>query len=284
MSEIYDRFLRECKHFFHVVSNIRPIVWISLYVAYIPLFALFYYLIPHAEFRIPEGGLDNYGAWVYYSIVTLTTLGFGDYTPMGPMAQTVTAVEVMMGMLTIGFFLNAVGSMKSEIDVESEKERQRRLHNIAQQDKLIRSVPVIIYRLNLFLAYCYAVTTRKSKQTDKGKFNPNFTLDDLEDMNLPINIPEDTSGRPAIEGFLKCTASTCLFLDQLQGRVEMSLWPELLDDCFAFVANYQMLSPVAPHAKPYNELAHFIRTDAGLARKIEIALTEIASSQKKLEN
>lgn len=30
------------RHFFHVVSNIRPVVWIGLYVALTPVFALIY--------------------------------------------------------------------------------------------------------------------------------------------------------------------------------------------------------------------------------------------------
>ena len=105
------------KHFFHVVSNIRPIVWIALYVAVIPLFALIYQAIPAGQFRIPDGGTTDFGSWLYYSIVTITTLGFGDYTPTQGIAQSVTAVEVMCGLIFLGLFLNAVGSMKSEIDV-----------------------------------------------------------------------------------------------------------------------------------------------------------------------
>ena len=66
------------RHFFHVVSNIRPIVWIVLYVVLMPLFAFIYWMLPDGQFRIPDGGTVGYGSWLYYSIVTITTLGFGD--------------------------------------------------------------------------------------------------------------------------------------------------------------------------------------------------------------
>ena len=41
---------------------------------------------------------------------------------------------------------------------------------------------------------------------------------------------------------LKCAARTSHCLDSLQARVDLSLWPDILSDCFDFVANYQMLS------------------------------------------
>lgn len=142
------------RHFFHVVSNVRPLVWICVYLALMPLFAFFYQLLPDWQFRIPDGGGTTYGSWLYYSIVTITTLGFGDYTPAHGGAQALTAIEVMCGMLTIGFFLNAVGSMKSEIDVISEKEKQRRVHEALESDKLLKNIPVLLHKMNLFLAWC----------------------------------------------------------------------------------------------------------------------------------
>ena len=98
------------RHFFHVVSNIRPIVWIGLYVVVTPVFALIYMALPDWQFRIPDGAGTDFGSWLYYSIVTITTLGFGDYTPAHGWAQAVTAVEVMCGLIFLGLFLNAVGN------------------------------------------------------------------------------------------------------------------------------------------------------------------------------
>lgn len=231
------------KHFFHVVSNIRPIVWIATYLALVPLFALLYDMLPPGEFRVPDGGAMGYGAWLYYSIVTLTTLGFGDYTPMGTGAQVLTAIEVLCGLVTIGFFLNAVGSLKSEIDVESELEKQRRVHNAAEREKLMKNIPLIMHKLNTFLGYCYAVTTPEDKR-GKGdtEYDPDFRFSSMRDLYRPSGLPGDRSKRPAVVGLLACAEHTSIYLDALQSRIDLSIWPELLENCFAFVADCQIFA------------------------------------------
>lgn len=238
-------FSQRLAHFFHVVSNIRPIVWIGIYVCITPIFALIYWALPDNQFRIPEGDGSDYGSWLYYSIVTITTLGFGDYTPAAPAAQAVTAVEVMCGLIFLGLFLNAVGSMKSEIDVESEIEKQKALHQAAETDKLQKSVPMLINSLNVFLAYCYAVTTPSEKREGEDvKYNPDFRFKDLKDMFLPTGLPFDRTNLPAVERLMHSSSQTSLALDSLQQRVDLTLWPQLLEDCFSFVANYQMFANV----------------------------------------
>ena len=97
---------------------------------------------------------------------------------------------------------------------------------------------------------------------------------------------------------LKCATRTSLCLDSLQARVDLSLWPDVLSDCFDFVANYQMLSlsdtsisklRISPSDEKDMtveelekdpqavELYHFVKENGNLARKIEVALTEIST-------
>ena len=230
-------------HFFHVISNIRPIVWIGLYVCMAPLFALIYWALPEGQFRMPVDAPTDYGSWLYYSIVTITTLGFGDYTPAHGVAQCVTAVEVMCGLVFLGFFLNAVGSLRSEIDVESEIEKQKQLHLAAETEKLKKSVPMLLHSLNIFLSYCYAVTTPKEKRNDENaRYNPDFIFNDLSDLFKPSGLPIDRTNLPSVERLIKSAAQTSLALDSLQQRVDLSIWPELLELCFSFVANCQIFS------------------------------------------
>ncbi len=247
---------RKTRHFFHLVSNIRPIVWIGLYICITPIFALIYYWLPDSQFRIPEGAGTDYGSWLYYSIVTITTLGFGDYTPAHGWAQMVTAIEVMCGLVFLGLFLNAVGSMKSEIDVESEIEKQRQVHLSMEKDKLLKMIPSVLHSLNVFLSYCYAVTTPAAKRKDEeARFNPDFSFNDLSDMFKPSGLPFDRTRLPAVNRLLHSASQTSLCLDSLQTRVDMTLWPEIVGDCFGFVANYQMFSATDALAdKPAKEI------------------------------
>ncbi|MDE7412598.1 MAG: potassium channel family protein [Muribaculaceae bacterium] len=280
------------RHFFHVISNVRPIVWICLYIGLTPVFALIYWALPDGQFRIPDGGGVDYGSWLYYSIVTITTLGFGDYTPAHGWAQAVTAVEVMCGLTILGFFLNAVGSMKSEIDVTAEIEKQRRLHEASMKDKLMKSIPALMHNLNNFLTYCYAATTPLAmRDKTEPKYNPNFSIDDMADIYKPSGLSIDRTQNPAVERLMKAAQQTSLALDSLQTRVDLTQWPDLLEDCFTFVADCQMFTEndipaedkvkenadATPH--PLLSLSNFIKDNAALARKIETELTKIASAE-----
>lgn len=285
------------RHIFHVLSNVRPLVWMCIYFGLIPLFAFFYWLLPAGEFRIPDGGGVDYGSWIYYSIVTITTLGFGDYTPCMPGAQAFTAIEVGCGLLVSGLFLNAVGSMKSEIDVTAEVEKQRRLHQAQETDKLRRSTPLVMHCLNDFLAYCRAVTTPEDQRKSSGPYNPDFTEADMADMYKPSGLPDDTSGMPAVVGMLRAAHRCSLALDSMQTKIDTDLWPELVEKCFSFVANCQMfttadrigMSISAAHSlqdgirgdqATTDDVARFVRTQAGLALGIEESLTKDTEPQE----
>lgn len=263
------------KHFFHVVSNIRPIVWIGLYIALTPIFALIYWGMPEGQFRIPDGGTTDFGSWLYYSIVTITTLGFGDYTPMHGLSQAVTAVEVMCGLIFLGFFLNAVGSMKSEIDVESEIEKQKRLKEAADKDVLLRMVPSLINSLNTFLAYCYAVTTPVvARHADESPaYNANFTFSDMKDLFKPSCLPVDNTKLPAVERLFKSASRLSMALDSLQTRVDLLQWPELLEGSFSFVADYQMFSAedafIRHSALYFSDTSDSGKTDESVSNAIE---------------
>lgn len=218
-------------HFFHVVSNIRPIVWILVYVALVPVFAVIYNALPPGQFRIPGDSPTDFGSWLYYSIVTITTLGFGDYTPAGGAAQGVTAVEVMLGLSIMGFFLNAVGSMKSEIDVESELEKQRRVHEAMEHGKMRKMAPALLHLAVRFI---------------------------------------DNGGMPAARRL-------ALALDSLPDRVDLSLWPALMEDAFAFVADYQIYSSDAETGHK-TDAGKYLTSAATVARRIEQQLTTIANA------
>lgn len=232
------------RHFFHLVSNVRPIVWMLMYLCLIPVFALIYHWLPDGQFRIPDMGRVDYGSWLYYSIVTITTLGFGDYTPMGAGAQAVTAIEVGWGLAIMGFFLNAVGAMKSEIDVNNELEKQRILHNSQETDKLKNSIPTVLHNLTLYIEKCneYAGNTHEE-----------------------------------LVALLKVGSRTALCLDSLQSRVDLSIWPELLENSFGFVADYQMFSAEDPTAEE-TDMKVFIDKTKTIALTIEKNLIAIQSA------
>lgn len=253
MSKFFHHVSLRIRHIFHVLSNVRPIVWICLYISAMPIFAAIYTMLPEGQFRIPDGGTTDYWSWLYYSIVTLTTLGFGDYTPCLPLSQYITAVEVMCGVIIIGFFLNAVGSMKSEIDVESEIEKQKRLKEAAEKQKLDAAAPNVLRLLHAFVNHCAAV------------LKPNVTDKNVADL-------------------MRSAAHTALALDAMQMRIDMSFWPKLMEDCFTFVANYQLIITevgtkvvnISENSEISAELKKFVTESSKIAQDIEAEFTRTA--------
>ncbi|MBW1997400.1 MAG: two pore domain potassium channel family protein [Deltaproteobacteria bacterium] len=56
------------------------------------------------SFQIPRGSTDR-TAFTYYSYVTLTTLGYGDITPLSPPARSLALLEAIMGQLYLAVLI-----------------------------------------------------------------------------------------------------------------------------------------------------------------------------------
>lgn len=218
-------------------------VWLTVYLCLIPIFALIYQLLPDSQFRIPGDDMPDYGSWLYYSIVTITTLGFGDYTPAHGAAQCVTSIEAVCGVVFLGLFMNAVAAMKSEIDVSNEREKQRLLHEAAETDKLKKSTPIVLAAINSFINTCWLITTSyEERSRHEGSYNPEFLFKDLSDLFQPIDNADEYTVHSTLSIFLKSASKLSLSLDSLQQKVDLTLWPDLLEDSFSFVADYQIFS------------------------------------------
>lgn len=102
---------------------------------------------------------------------------------------------------------------------------------------------MVLNSLTVFLAYCYAVTTPPAKRTSKDIiYDPDFKFNDLSGMFEPSGLPFDRTSLPVVERLMHSASHTSLALDSLQQRIDLTLWPTLLEDCFSFVANFQMFS------------------------------------------
>ena len=59
---------------------------------------------------------------MYFSFVTLATLGYGDITPVSNTARTLAVVEALVGMLYIAIFMARLVSMRSLTDEPQDSE------------------------------------------------------------------------------------------------------------------------------------------------------------------
>lgn len=63
---------------------------------------------------IPVGFRGTFPRMLYYSVVTITTLGYGDIVPLTNCARILTAIEAVVGVVLLGAFVNALTSRPSE--------------------------------------------------------------------------------------------------------------------------------------------------------------------------
>lgn len=57
------------------------------------------------SFHIAKGAVANETEFTYFSFVTLTTLGYGDTTPLSTQARNLALVEAIMGQLYLGILI-----------------------------------------------------------------------------------------------------------------------------------------------------------------------------------
>lgn len=62
-------------------------------------------LLQPGSFQMPQGQGTELSHFSYYSYVTLTTLGYGDITPISPPARSLALLEAIMGPLYIAVLI-----------------------------------------------------------------------------------------------------------------------------------------------------------------------------------
>src|SRR6516225_4580467 len=83
----------------HQVLGAITLYW-NIGLMFATLYGLIWHFIPNSFTNIPSGPhLQADGTIVYFSFVTLTSTGFGDVTPLHPIARTLTNVEAIIGQL-----------------------------------------------------------------------------------------------------------------------------------------------------------------------------------------
>lgn len=85
----------------------------SLYLLLIPVFGFLYWINP-AFWPEPLSFIQS----IYFSVITITTLGYGDITPVTETARLLSAVEALSGLVLIGLFLNSLAHRRMESEEE----------------------------------------------------------------------------------------------------------------------------------------------------------------------
>lgn len=149
------------------------------YIGFYILFVIFVFAFIYCGNSASIEGVDGFGSALYFSIVTITTLGFGDMFPKDGFARTMVCLEVLAGVVFVGVFLNSIAQAQAQ-----------RLQYYNEKAKLRQHYLFLCKLFEKYLHAAFCVVTPKDKQVlpaDVLTYKFDFTFNDMEDLNDSVS-------------------------------------------------------------------------------------------------
>lgn len=206
--------------------NSRPSrKWGAVYLGAIPVFALIYWFMPADWF----GGKPLSGLFdaLYFSIITITTLGFGEIFPTHIWAKAAVVAESLFGIIAIGLFLNEVAHYRAKLSAQVEKNKAEKARISNEEIRLRRQYVVIEPHLNQYIEYATIISTPIGKRKGVYHYNPDFPFQDLYDIYSPSLRLKDNHLEPVIVHYYRKLHELESRLETALQAVDFSIWPEI---------------------------------------------------------
>lgn len=204
--------------------------FLAAFILIIIFFALIDFLFSNDAFN---GKLTNFLDALYFSVETITTLGFGDLYPSNPMGKILVIIESLLGIIVLGLFLNEIAHSQAVRDNEENTKELARNKYEDNKKSLERAVGIVslrIERLLLYLAILSTPTNDRGLGADgKSKicnYTPKFDFHVLKDLYDPTMLMNDIN-KSAVECFFREYHKTREALIQMALNVNLSVWPNL---------------------------------------------------------
>lgn len=107
-----------------------------------------------AEGEVEDSAINNFGDALWWAIVTVTTVGYGDFSPVSTTGRIVAVVMMLLGIALIGvvtasvaaWFVSATSGEEDRADEQREADRhallQERIDRLeAKIDRLVEGAP-----------------------------------------------------------------------------------------------------------------------------------------------
>lgn len=209
-----------------------------IYLLLIPLFGLIYWLFPFFWDK-PLSPVES----IYFSVVTITTLGYGEITPATDIARLLTAVESLSGIVFIGLFLNSLAHQYSERQgklAQDKEDEQWRPARMLVARHICRVHQMLFNSLRWIVKHDHHLDLRQHD------FPPNYTqrdadawakerhirhldyhYDELKKMIEYNNVALDSSIHPKAVSYIvaaKDVINTCKFIVDAYKDKQGSRW------------------------------------------------------------
>ena len=171
-------------------KDTKPLLFVFLYVLVIPLFAILYYFFAEPKLDF----IDS----MYFSTVTITTLGYGDIVPENVPAKVLVSFEAILGIVLIGAFLNTLSHNISYRATQKEKEAQKEKDLIFAKNRFLNFNKIVEQKIERYYSYIVSLTKGKD-ENGVLEANKNFSFNDLYDLYEPSLRMSDNFFTPTID-------------------------------------------------------------------------------------
>ena len=237
-----------------------PLAFAVFYLLMILVFATGY-LLSGLEIECENEAHVKADIWdcLYFSVVTITTLGYGDITPTGFIQKSLVMVETIVGVLAFGMFLLVLGYELNNRQVAKAQQRDDELKKIYLAGFFRKYVEHISYFLNTYReplgqddknvseTYFFKdlqICTFRTFNFDKGVFT--MRTNDLIQNNSNITI------NTFVKGFSDYCGRLCTSLQDEVDRYRL-----LINDPTLLIEAEQVLSVATEYR---SEIGKILRT------------------------
>lgn len=255
------------------ISNLfkkyAPAIYGWTYLICILLFAIIYFLLPVGSFKVQNVDISNPITFLYFSTITITTVGYGDVSPVSIAAQAAVTLEPIFGLFLIGFFLNSLAQRQSQKISQEEKEKAAQTEFALIKKRLLKAHEVLALTISNYELYVFALTTPiVRRMIEPVRVNQNFHFQDLQDLFEPTFFeaaPDDSSVKLYFRRQNELTNEIKAFLLS----TELTPWPDAELACREILINCShadIAGTIAGHEKSSQEkqvIVNIIRSYAG---------------------
>ena len=159
----------------------HTLIYGFIYLSLIPIFGVLYYSLPENYIIYSHGGGKFLNSF-YFSIVTVTTLGYGDILPVGELAKILVGLQSFLGILFVGLFLHSL-SLKHTRNLEILDEKNKMSARIVAY----YDIAFFLYRIIDLWRTIYVDLVEKEIILDKKNFKKIEDLFNIEFFSLLLN-------------------------------------------------------------------------------------------------
>jgi hypothetical protein len=213
----------------------RPATYAVVYFLLIPIFGTIFAFAPGVSLDCGENSCGAFQA-LYLSVVTITTLGYGDVTPSDSAAQAAAAIEALLGVITIGLFLNSLSYAISRDAQQAEAKAQKRIQILTAQSRLRSFDSIVQLYAARFKLYAYLlVTPMANRGNPSAAMAADFAFKDMKDLFEPTLLLADDFNHSTVWHFLNAQDDLQGAIREFMQGVDLSEMPALALVCHTFM-------------------------------------------------